>query len=175
MAWSANGPTVGAFGFVGLVLNELGEARGRDYLKKLARQQMAATQTTSRQLLDQMIAGEYSLALQINNTHAVISAALGAPAGWIRMNPAFEYIAAVGVSKDAPHPNAAKLFVDFLVSREGQTLYQNADYLAVDPDLPDRVAGLRPDGAAFRSIYFPPEKIDSDAPMWKRVFEEIFP
>ena len=29
----------------------------------------------------------------------------------------------VGIAAGAPHPNAAKLFVDFLLSREGQTLF----------------------------------------------------
>ena len=28
-----------------------------------------------------------------------------------------------GILKRAPHPNAARLFLDFLLSREGQTLY----------------------------------------------------
>jgi iron(III) transport system substrate-binding protein len=34
-------------------------------------------------------------------------------------------IAPIAILKGAPHPNAAKLFVDFLLSEEGQTLINN--------------------------------------------------
>ena len=42
----------------------------------------------AREVLDQVIAGEYPIALQIFNHHAVISAKKGAPVDWIKMEPA---------------------------------------------------------------------------------------
>jgi iron(III) transport system substrate-binding protein len=39
------------------------------------------------------------------------------------------------ISKDAPHPNAAKLFLDYLISRKGQeTMAQQSLLYAIRPD-----------------------------------------
>ena len=35
----------------------------------------------------------------------------------------------------APHPNAAMLFIDFILSREGQTLYGKLGYASARTDL----------------------------------------
>ncbi len=42
----------------------------------------------------------------------------------------------VGLLSQAPHPAAARLLVDFLFSKEGQRLYQNAGRLVARSDLP---------------------------------------
>lgn len=40
------------------------------------------------------------------------------------------------VLADAPHPNAGKLFLDFLLSEEGQTVIQSAGYYSARPGMP---------------------------------------
>ena len=174
MAWNVQIPTAGAAGFVGLVMAERGEEKGLEYLRKLSAQNIAPLSVAARQIVDQVIAGEYAIALQIFNHHPVISAAMGAPAGWIAMNPAFEYPSPVAITKSGPHPNAAKLFVDFLVSPEGQALYRDADYMPIDASIPTRVAALRPDGVTFRSIWFTPERIEANTPKWTKIYNEVF-
>jgi len=42
---------------------------------------------SARAILDQVIAGEHPLALQIFNHHAAISAEKGAPVDWLRLSP----------------------------------------------------------------------------------------
>jgi len=174
MAWNSQIPTAGAAGFVGLVLTEYGEEKGRAYLRRLAAQNIAPLGVAARQVVDQMMAGEYAIALQIFNNHPVISAAQGAPADFIPLNPAFEYASVVALAKDGPHPAAAKLFIDFLVSPEGQALYRDADYMPVDSAIPTRNQSLRPDGAKFRSIWFTPERIEENTPKWTGVYNELF-
>ena len=88
-----------------------------------------------RPIVDLLIAGEHAVALQIFHHHAATSAAQGAPVHWIAMQPAFANLQTSSLLEKAPHPNAGKLLIDFLVSREGQELYAAADYLPVDPDV----------------------------------------
>ena len=90
------------------------------------------------------------------------------------MNPAFEYASPVALAKDGPHPAAGKLFIDFLVSPEGQALYRDADYMPVDAAIPVRVQALRPDGVKFRSLWFTPETIERNTAKWTSVYNEIF-
>ena len=54
----------------------------------------------------------------------------GAPIEWIAPEPVIGLTFGTAVVKDAPHPNAARLFNDFLLSREGQELTAAAGYYA---------------------------------------------
>jgi iron(III) transport system substrate-binding protein len=174
MAWVTHATSSGAPGFVGVVLAELGETEGKAYLRALAAQSIIGLGGSARTLVDQSIAGEYPLALQVFNHQPVISARRGAPIDWIPMSPAMAVLSVAGVTRSAPHPNAAKLLVDFFVSDEGQKLFRDADYIPVAPDVPPREASLRPDGQRFRGIFFSPEKMDASMPHWLDVYNEIF-
>jgi iron(III) transport system substrate-binding protein len=152
----------------------MGEDKGLVYLRQLNAQRVAGTNVSARQVLDQVIAGEYAIALQIFNHHAVISANKGAPVKWIPMEPATGLLSVVSIPKAAPHPNAAKLFEEFLVSPEGQKVYQSTEYLPADPDVRALTPSLKPEDGHFRSRFFTPEEIAEKMPHWQKVYDEIF-
>ena len=174
MVWNGQSSFAAAPGFVGDVLISMGEEKGRSYLQELAKQNITSLNVSSRQVLDQVIAGEYTIALQIFSNHAVISASMGAPCAWIPMEPATAVLSAFQLNKDAPHPNAGRLFEDFLLSREGQRLFRDAGYMPVDPDTPPLDHSLRPDGANFRANYFTPEQVDAMMPKWVGIYNQYF-
>jgi iron(III) transport system substrate-binding protein len=66
--------------------------------------------------------GEIALAANIYNHNAERLAVKGAPIRWKALTPTFGRPNAIGVARRAPHPNAALLFADFMLSREGQTI-----------------------------------------------------
>ena len=101
-------------------------------------------------------------------------AAKGAPVDWIPMDPALGVLSVISVTKDAPHPNAGRLFLEFLMSEDGQKIYRDAEYLPVDPNVPPKDLALRPDGVKFRAIYKTPEDIDREMPRWAEIFKSIF-
>ena len=162
-------------GFVGVVLAHMGEEKGMDYLRRLAKQDIVDVGIAAgRPIVDQLIAGEHAIALQIFHHHAAISAAQGAPVGWIAMAPAFANLQISSVLEKAPHPAAGRLLLDFLVSREAQTIFRDANYLPVDPDVPPRDASLRPDDRNLKVIWFPPEEIERSMPRWTQVWKDVF-
>ena len=172
MAWAAG--TFSAPGFVGLALTSMGEERGLDWLKRLAAQNVTNLNVSAREVVDQVIAGEYEVGLSTFNYHSVISAAKGAPVAWIPMSPAIGYFSVIGLTRGAPHPNAAKLFIEYLISPDGQKLFRDADYIPVDPDVPPRDASLRPDDSTFKAVWFSPEQIDTDLPKWTKIQRDLF-
>jgi ABC-type Fe3+ transport system substrate-binding protein len=174
MVWGVSLSSSAAPGFIGTVLDDMGEAKGMAFLRQLQKQRIAGADVSARQILDQTIAGEYAIALQIFNHHAVISAKKGAPVKWIAMEPATGVLSVVSIPKAAPHPNAAKLFEEFLVSREGQRLYRTAEYLPADPAVPAQDPALKPEGGKFRSRFFSPEETAEKMPRWKKIYDEIF-
>jgi ABC-type Fe3+ transport system substrate-binding protein len=174
MAWNGFPTASGIGGFVGTVLTEMGEEKGRAYLRELAKQNIAPLPGAAREVLDQVIAGEYAVALQIFNHHAVISAKKGAPVDWIKMEPATGTLSVISIHKNAPHPNAAKLLVDFIVSREGQQVFREADYITAHPQVPALEPTLKPQEGKFRVHVFTPEQTEDNMPKWKQVSDEIF-
>ena len=42
----------------------------------------------------------------------------------------------MGLTSQGPHPNAALLFLDYTLSREGQTVFRNAGYIPARTDVP---------------------------------------
>ncbi len=173
MAWStarsAGGPI-----FVGAILRQLGENAGMDWLKKLARQEIVNTDITARAVLDQVIAGEYPIALSIFNHHAVLSAQKGAPVDWIKLEPIAAPMQVTSIVKNAPHPNAARLLLDFIASEEGQHVLAASDYLPAMPSVEAKTPALKPEAGGFNPLYFPPDAFARDGDMWQRVYNELF-
>ena len=174
MAWSTSPTSSGGPGFIGTVLTEMGEAKGMAYLRELSKQKIANIGSSARVVLDQTIAGEYLVALQIFNHHTVISAKKGAPVDWIKMEPVTGSLSVISVHKNAPHPNAAKLLVDFIISREGQQIFRDAGYLPADPAVPPTTPALTPEGGKFRTLFFTPEQTDAGVVQWKKVYDDLF-
>jgi iron(III) transport system substrate-binding protein len=173
MVWNATPSSSAGQGFVGTVLMTMGEDKGRAYLAKLAKQNVVGMKAAARQVLDQVIAGEYAIALQIFNNHAPISKARGAPVDWLKLEKSMAVVLPMSLTKGAPHPNAGRLLFDFILSEEGQTIMANSGELPVLPSVAPKEAGLRP-GPGFEAIYMSPEKLIEQIPAWSKIFDEYF-
>jgi len=173
MAWNPNS-SAGAIGFVGNILLSMGQDAGMDYLRALAKQNIVNVEASSRAILDQVIAGEYPVGLMMFNNHTVISARKGAPSDWTPVEPVPVAFDALGIMKDAPHPNAARLLVEFLLSEEGQTVLKDADYLPANAKVPAMKAGLRPEDGGFKATWMRPDVVDPQMANWSRISKELF-
>ena len=171
--WKQNDLSGGP-GFIGNVLISMGEARGMDYLRKLTRQNIKMVNASARAILDQVIAGEHPLALQIFNHHAAISAEKGAPVDWLRLNPATVTPGLVGLTKGSAHPNAGLLFVEFMTSKEGQQIFQKANYLPARPDIPPLTPELVPERGGFAATVLTPAITDKAIDRWDDIFKQLF-
>lgn len=174
MAWSPRSSTSGAAGFVGNVLMTMGEKKGMAYLRKLAKQKIIPVSASARKVLDQAIAGEYPIALQIFNHHTVISAKKGAPVTWIPMEPVTNVISAIGLIKGAPHPNAGKLLIEYILSVEGQKVLQKANYLPALPSVPAKVPTLKPKEGGFKANVMSQKLVHRNLKKWKQIYTDLF-
>jgi ABC-type Fe3+ transport system substrate-binding protein len=173
MAWNPNS-IAGAIGFVGNILTSMGEQRGTEFLRSLATQRIVNVEASARAILDQVMAGEYAIGLMSFNHHTVISAQKGAPADWLKLEPVPVALDSAGILKDAPHPNAARLLIEFLTSEDGQKVLQKADYLPAMPSVPAMKPGLRPEDGAFKATFFRPDETYDRIPQWVKLVSELF-
>lgn len=173
MAWGNSASVSAAAGFIGTALKALGEDKGMDYLRKLSGQRIASVGASARVVIDQAIAGEYAISLQIFPEHAAGGADKGAPIRWIPMLPAMSAnVSTTGVTKGAPHPNAAKLLLEYLISEEGQAIYRRAQYSPSHPKVPSIDPELRP--GAHPVVFLTPREALEALPAWTKVFKELY-
>jgi len=173
MAWSTSS-TSGWTGFVGHVLETMGEEEGMAYLEQLGQQDIAALDVSARQVVDQVIAGEYDIGLQIFNHHTIISADVGAPVDWIPMEPLMVSSNPTGITKGASSPCAARLFTDYQLSLEGQELFREADYLPAHPDVSAKEEALIPEDTGLEYQVMGPEYFDEHEDEWNEVIDQFF-
>jgi ABC-type Fe3+ transport system substrate-binding protein len=173
MVWSTSRGS-GAPQFIGNILATMGQEGGKAYLQKLKQQNIAKTTASARQILDQVIAGEYPLAIQMFNHHAFISKSAGAPVDWHPLEPVTATNNSIGLVKTAPHPHASMLFLDFVLSRKGQRVFQAANYLPAHPDIPALQADLKPGVRFKKANYLSPELLYDKGNEWADYFEKEF-
>ncbi len=174
MMWSTSRGS-GAPMMIGNVLQNMGQEAGKAYLQKLKAQNVAKTTASNRQLLDLVIAGEYPLGLHIFHHHAFISKSAGAPVDWAPLEPLSATINTISPVTRSPHPHAAMLLLDFILSEEGQKVIQAANYLPSHPKVPAKQVDLKPGGGKFkRALYFTPDSQVNDGDAWVDYFEKNF-
>jgi iron(III) transport system substrate-binding protein len=173
LVWHPNS-IAGGYGFIGVVLKSMGEENGLRYLRKLAAQNVVPLPVAARAVLDRVIAGEYAMGLDMNSSHAAISAALGAPVRFVPLDPVTMTMQIAGISRGAPHPNAARLFLDFMIARAGQEVFRDADYIPMRPDVAAKSPELKPDQGGYQALMLTPEDIDANGPHWAKVYDDIF-
>jgi iron(III) transport system substrate-binding protein len=138
------------------VLKIKGEKEGIEYMRRLAKQDVNLRSGTTL-LVNLVAAGELPLAIDLYAEGIERSKKAGAPVDWVAFEPTIVHTIAGGINRNAPHPNAAKLFMDFLLSEEGQGIYraesqqptrkgfaapwfpQNLKLHVNDPDIGDKV------------------------------------
>lgn len=173
MAWT-NSPSVGGPpGFIGAVLSSMGEEKGMDYLHKLAQQKIANVPSNPRVVLDRAISGENPLVLAIYNYHAAISKSQGAPIDWIKMEPLVAHVGLVALTKGAPHPNAGKLLIDYILSDEGAKVMADAGYIPTNKNVQSSAPDLTP-GENYKIFLVTPETYEKNIDAWTKIYDDLF-
>jgi len=162
MAWRVGGGDSGAELFVTNMRLVLGDAKAEDYIKKLAKQDVVGYTSSARQLVNQVMAGEYAIALNIFLHHPLISAEKGAPVAPNPMEPIPSLNGTVLLAKNAPNPHAAMLLIDFMLSKDGQNTFLAGDYFPANPAIepsPD-LAGVVPSKIGMKEQFITPDEVN---------------
>lgn len=177
IVWTGTRTISGPAGFIGNILQTMGEEKGMAYLKKLSEQKIVSLAgQNQRVVLDQVIAGQYPISLMTYNHHAVISKGQGAPVAWVKMEPLVANLGVVGIAKGAPHPNAAKLFMEYIFSEEGQVVLRNANYPPAHPKVAPKDPSISPITGQFKTTMIGPEATAAGGPLekWLKIYDGLF-
>ncbi len=154
--------------FLAAMMTHFGKDGGMKFLQNLAAQapQVRGGGTLAATLV---AAGEFPLAFSINENNVENFKQRGAPIDWVRLSdPLYGELVPIGIMAEAPHPNAARLFVDYALSKEGQELFRN---LGKVPARTDVAPKYNIDREKIKMI--PPEE-EAKTDYYARLFDDLF-
>jgi iron(III) transport system substrate-binding protein len=148
------------------IINFMGEAPGLELLRKLAA--LKPEMRKGHILVAQLVAaGELSVCLTTYSANADSLKAKGGPIDWVAVEPLVGRPQAIAVARNAPHPHAALLFADFVLSPDGQKLLGDMGRVPVS-----RTQRTVLDQHKY--VMIDPIKWADEAPRWEKVWTDMF-
>jgi iron(III) transport system substrate-binding protein len=120
-----------------------GEKQGLEYFRKLVATNGISPRHGHTLLNNMVVSGEVPLALTVYNYMPEQAKKKGAPIDWFAIEPAVARSNAVGVARNAPHPNAALLFYEYLLGPDGQKAMVSVDYVPTNTKVESPLKGVR--------------------------------
>jgi iron(III) transport system substrate-binding protein len=146
---------------MGAILKFKGEA----FAKKLKSPDISLYSVSGRAIADMAISGEVPISPSIFRDHAMESKLKGAPIAWVPMDAVPTNAGATSINYQAPHPHAAVLMADFILSPEGQKILEDLQFGSPSKDFGFKrwypEAGMNTD------------QYDKESTNWQKVLREI--
>jgi iron(III) transport system substrate-binding protein len=148
------------------IVKKWGDARGMDYFRRLAA--MKPDVRKGHVLLAQLVAtGEVPVGLTMYNANIESLKKKGAPIDFVPVQPVIARPQGIGVAKAAPHPAAALLFVDFVLSPEGQKLYESMGRVPASTKVKSELNN-------FPFVMTDPNIILKESQKWEGLWNDLF-
>ncbi len=124
------------------VLKNVGEERGARMFRDIAATAGWSVRSGHTLLANLVASGEVPLALTVYSYRIEQLKGAGAPVEWFGIDPVIGRANGAGVSRRPPHPNAALLFYEYLIS-DAQPLMVKMNYLAANTKVASSLRGVK--------------------------------
>jgi iron(III) transport system substrate-binding protein len=143
-----------------------GAEKGMDYFRKLSA--MRPDVRRGHILMATLVAaGETPVGLSMYNSNIVPLKRKGAPIDFVPVQPVVGRPQGIGVAQNAPHPHAALLFADFVLSPAGQTLLESLGRVPVSTRVKSELNN-------FPYIVIDPATALDEKDKWEKLWNELF-
>jgi iron(III) transport system substrate-binding protein len=105
----------------GNMVKIMGEEKGMNLMRRLNGQNLMLREGNSL-ILQLLLAGEGFVSIAANVDSVEELKAKGAPIDWLGLEPTISRLHPIALARTAQHPNAAKLYIDFILSKEAQEI-----------------------------------------------------
>ncbi|HWZ48159.1 MAG TPA: extracellular solute-binding protein [Herbaspirillum sp.] len=147
------------------VITELGEAKGLKLFRDIVATNGISVRKGHTLLVNLVVSGEVPLALTTYNYKVDQLNKKGAPIQWFAIPPAFARPNGIGMLRRAPHPNAAVLYYDFMLS-DAQQIMPKLSYVPTSKkaDTPFNKMPLK---------FIDPKVVLDESEKWRTLYEQI--
>jgi iron(III) transport system substrate-binding protein len=97
----------------------MGQSKGIEYFKRRARQDPILVNGHSKQAV-LLTAGEFPIIIYSDIARTEELKRRGAPIEWVKAEPHITVLVSAAITREARHPAAARLFMNYLAADEGQ-------------------------------------------------------
>lgn len=163
---------VGDEAWLATIFAHYGEERGRKLIEELVANLRPVVLSGHLAVARAVAAGEYWIAIN-NYLNLTLNAKLaGGATDYFALDPVALFYGQAGVSAKAPHPNAARLAANFIISREAQEFLAKFGRLATRPDVAVNPPGVVEEvrkRTVITTLLTPEEDRK-----WTKLFNELF-
>jgi iron(III) transport system substrate-binding protein len=111
------------------LLRNLGEKKGTELFRQIAARNGLSVRSGNSVLANMVVSGEVPMALAVYSHMIDQARQQGAPVAWFAIEPTIGRSNGVGLSRRAPHPNAALLYYEYAIG-DAQPLMLKMNYLS---------------------------------------------
>ena len=138
--------------------------KGMEMMRRLAAQRPALRK--GHVLLANLVAaGDVQVGLAMYNSNIETLKRKGAPIDYVPVQPVVARPQGIGAAKNAPHPNAAQLFEEYVLSAEGQKLFES---MGRTP------AKVTSQSNSYRFTLIDPVTVLDESAKWEKVWNDLF-
>ena len=117
------------------LLKVMGREKGLAYMKRLATQEIHF-RSGNTLLANLLAAGEFGILVNARPENLDELKQKGAPVEWVAARPTTANVLPIAVARNAQHPNASRLFIDYILSEEGQRKLSDMGRTPARPGIP---------------------------------------
>ena len=140
--------------------------KGADLMRKIAALQPGLRK--GHVLLASLVAaGDVPVGLAMYNSNVETLKRKGAPIDYVPVQPVVARPQGIGVARNAPHPNAAILFAEFVLSPDGQTLFESMGRVPASTK-------IKSEFNKFPFVVIDPATVLDEAAKWDKQWNELF-
>ena len=147
----------------GALAHELGEQKTIRLFRDIVRTNGLSVRKGHTLIANLIVSGEIPFALTVYHYKAEQLKNSGAPLDWYVLPPGLARFLGTGVMRRAPHPHAAVLFLDFMLS--------DAQQLLLDRDFTPTNMKIKPLDVPFKVI--DPAQVLDQGDKWQKLYNEI--
>jgi iron(III) transport system substrate-binding protein len=156
----------GDFDWMATMIGAMGTERGMAFFRRLgeARPELRKGHTLLAELVT---AGEVPVGLTVYNSNVESMKRRGAPIDWMPVQPVVANPQGMALTRNAPHPHAALLFMDFILSPEGQQLLDSMGRIPSSVKVQSKLKN-------FAMTTFKPSTVLDESDKWLKLWDEFF-
>jgi len=148
------------------VVGAMGEDRGLKLFRDLVAANGVSVRKGHALLAELVIAGEIQMGLSCYNFKIDQDRKAGAPVDWITIGPLIARPNGAGISRNAPHPHAALLFYEYMIS-DAQPLLTGLELVPVSSKIESPLKGRE-------TRFIDPKRALDEQAKWEKLFGDIF-
>jgi iron(III) transport system substrate-binding protein len=154
------------FDWLAAVVKGLGEKEGMKLFSEIGATNGLSTRKGHTLLAGLVASGEVPMALTLYSHNVDRLKHKGAPIERFAIHPAYARVNGIALARKAPHPHAAVLFYDFMLSPQGQEILQKANYVPTNLKLGSPVTRSELD-------FIDPAMVLDESARWEKFLQDI--